>query len=193
LLRRDPSFYARNMGYAWYFAYGSNMQTATFCGRRGIEFVRAAAARAPGWRLVLDKPPLLPIGEAFANIVPEPHSNVMGVAYLVSVDAFDTIDLSEGVLIGNYQRRAIQVIPLAGTAVAVEAFTLVSDRRDPALRPSTRYMALLIAGAIEHGLPDEYVDYLRGVSARPPSLTAQALRPMLEQGMALLRRRRATT
>lgn len=178
------------MDHAWYFAYGSNMQTATFRGRRGIEFVRAAAARAPGWRLVLDKPPLLPIGEGFANIVPDPHSDVIGVAYRVSVDSLDTIDLSEGVLIGNYQRRAIQVVPLADEAGAVEAFTLLSDRRDPALRPSTRYMALLIEGAVEHGLPAEYVEYLRGISARPPTLTAQALRPVLDQGMALLRRRR---
>jgi hypothetical protein len=169
------------------------MQTATFCGRRGIEFICAAAARAPGWRLVLDKPPLLPIGEGFANIVPDPHSDVIGVAYQVSLDSLDTIDLTEGVLIGNYQRRVVQVIPLAGDAAAVEAFTLVSDRCDPALRPSTRYMALLIEGAIEHALPPEYVDWLRGVSAQPPSLAAQALQPMLEQGMALLRRRRSAT
>ena len=96
-------------------------------------------------------------------------------------------------LIGNYQRRAIPVIPLAGDAGAVEAFTLVSERCDPALRPSTRYMALLIEGAIEHGLPAEYVDFLRGISAQPPSPAAQALRPLLEQGMALLRRRRSAT
>jgi len=50
-------------GRIWYFAYGSNMQAATFRGRRGIEPLRALAARLPGWRLVLDKPPLVPVGE----------------------------------------------------------------------------------------------------------------------------------
>jgi hypothetical protein len=93
---RCAPFYARGVGHAWYFAYGSNMQTATFCGRRGIEFERAVAARAPGWRLVFDKPSLLPIGEGFANIVPDPHGEVVGVAYLVSLDSLDTIDLTEG-------------------------------------------------------------------------------------------------
>src|SRR6266571_8462260 len=43
-------------GCVWYFAYGSNMQRATLCGRRGIEPLRALAARAAGWRLALDKP-----------------------------------------------------------------------------------------------------------------------------------------
>jgi cation transport regulator ChaC len=175
---------------AWYFAYGSNMQTATLCGRRGIEFIQAIPARAPGWRLVFDKPPLLPIGEGFANIVPDPDGQVIGVAYEVAIEALETIDLTEGVLIGNYQRRAVEILPLAHEERAMEAFTLVSDRTDPTLRPSTRYMALLIEGAIEHGLPAEYVEYLRGIAALPPSLAAQALRPVLDQGLALLRRRR---
>jgi hypothetical protein len=41
----------------WYFAYGSNMESGTLRGRRGIPFRRAVAARAPGWRVVFDKPP----------------------------------------------------------------------------------------------------------------------------------------
>ena len=65
----------------WYFAYGSNMESATLRGRRGIEYNRAEAARAPGWRLVLDKPPLVSIGGAFANIVPDLAGEVLGVAF----------------------------------------------------------------------------------------------------------------
>ena len=41
----------------WYFAYGSNMETATFRGRRGIAYRQALPARLTGWQLVLDKPP----------------------------------------------------------------------------------------------------------------------------------------
>ena len=64
---RHIAGYCARVPRAWYFAYGSNMQTATFRGRRGIEFRRALPARVPGWRLVLDQPPLLPIGEGFAS------------------------------------------------------------------------------------------------------------------------------
>ena len=175
----------------WYFAYGSNMQTATFCGRRGITFTRAAAARLCGWRLVLDKPPLLPIGESYANIVPDAHSDVLGVAYEVESDALDSIDLSEGVLIGNYERRTVPVLPLVGEGAPFDAFTLVSDRGDASLRPSLRYMALLIEGALEHGLPTEYVDFLRGISACEESRVATAMRPLFDGALALMKPRRS--
>lgn len=63
----------------WYFAYGSNMETATFRGRRGIRPVRTLPARVSGWRLTLDKPPLIPIGGAVANIVPDPGAVVLAL------------------------------------------------------------------------------------------------------------------
>jgi len=68
----------------------------------------------------------------------------------------------------------------------VDAFALTSDRRDPTLTPSERYMACLVAGAEEHGLPPEYVAFLRGVPARPETPEAAALRPLFED---VLRRR----
>jgi cation transport regulator ChaC len=165
----------------WYFAYGSNMQTATFSGRRGIEFRRALAARAAGWRLVLDKPPLVPVGEAFANIVPDTEAAVLGVLYEISPANLEHVELTEGVRIGNYRRIDIPVAALATPATEVTAATLVSDRRDPGLRPSDRYMACLIAGAEEHGLPAEYVACLRGVACAPETAEAARFRPLLDE------------
>ena len=173
----------------WYFAYGSNMDSATLRGRRGIACVRAVAARVAGWRVVFDKPPLAPIGEAFANIVPDPEAVALGVAFDVSEDDLAHIELSEGVLIGNYRRVELAVEPLvACPAPPVTATSLASDRRDATLRPSTRYMELLITGALEHGLPAEYVEVLRAVPAREPSAIARALRPLVDA--ALTRRLR---
>src|SRR5258706_8773585 len=120
---------ARDVDHAWYFAYGSNMQRATLCGRRGITFRRAIAARVPGWRLVFDKPPLLPIGEAYANIIPADGGEVLGVAYELPAAALQTIDLTEGVLIGNYERCALPVMALLDHGAPFDAFTLTSDRR----------------------------------------------------------------
>ncbi len=57
------------------------------------------------------------------------------------------------------------------------------------MRPSTRYMALLIEGALEHGLPGDYVDFLRSVPARPESAAAAELRPLMDQ---VLRRPRGS-
>ena len=174
------------MSAVWYFAYGSNMETATFRGRRGIACTRALAARAAGWRLVLDKPPLVPIGEAFANLLPDPDGAVLGVLYEIAPDELAHLDLTEGVLVGNYDRIAIPVTPLLGPPDTVTAFTLASDRRAPELCPSHRYMACLIAGAEEHGLPPDWIAFLRGVPAVPESAVAKAFRPVVD---AVLRRR----
>ncbi len=146
---------------AWYFAYGSNMQPATFAGRRGIVAHAAVAARLPGWQLLFDKPPLLPVGHGMANVVEAPDAHVLGVAYAIGADDLAHVDLTEGVLIGNYRRVVVTVTPLDGRTDVLDAFTLTSDRRDPSLLPSRRYLTLLIEGAEAHGLPADYVAWLR--------------------------------
>jgi AIG2-like family len=169
----------------WYFAYGSNMESGTLRGRRGIAFTRAVVVRAPGWRVVFDKPPLFPIGEGFANIVADLDATALGVAFEVSADDLAHIELSEGVPIDNYRRVELAVEPLVAVAdLPSEAVSLASDRRDETLRPSTRYMEIVISGALEHGLPADYVEALRAVTARPPSALAQALRPIVDGAMA---------
>lgn len=172
------------MAIVWYFAYGSNMQSATLRGRRGISFRRAVPARALGWRLVFDKPALVPIGESFANIVPDPSAHVLGVAYEVTEQDLEHIELTEGVALGNYQRVAIPAEPLSRLPAArLSAFTLTSEHRDPSLQPSTRYMQLLINGAHEHGLPAEHVDYLRAVPANPPTAEALHFGKLIDQAL----------
>jgi len=173
-------------GRVWYFAYGSNMETKTLRGRRGIEPLCTLGARAGGWRLVLDKPPLVPVGEAFANIVPDAHAAVLGVLYELTPADWEHVELTEGVRIGNYRSVTVRASTLAGPALEVDAFALTSERRDPTLRPSERYMARLIAGAEEHGLPAEYVAFLRTVPAGPETPEAAAFRPLFEE---VLRRR----
>jgi hypothetical protein len=171
------------MSRVWYFAYGSNMEPATFRGRRGIEYSRAVGARLRGWRLVLDKPPLIPIGEAFANIVPEAGADVCGVAYEITAEELEHVEMTEGVLLDNYRRTEIELSPLAPPPAALRAFTLTADRRDPSLLPSDRYMACLIAGALEHGLPAEWIEVLRAVPTTPESAEAARVRPLLDEVM----------
>src|SRR5262249_1910583 len=165
----------------WYFAYGSNMQSETLRGRRGVPFRRAVAVRVRGWRVVFDKPPLFAVGEAFANIVTDVNAVALGVAFEVSEDDLAPIERSEGVMLGTYRRVEPAVEVLAACAAAPQrATSLASERRDPSLQPSTRYMALVVAGALEHGLPAEYVEQLRAVPAREPTAAARALRPLVD-------------
>jgi gamma-glutamylcyclotransferase len=167
------------VSWLWYFAYGSNMQTATFRGRRGIEPRRALAARASGWKLVLDKPPLLSTGHSFANVVREDGATVYGVAYEICQADMAHVDLSEGVGFGNYERVPMEIEALASTTM-LPACTLTSDKRIDGLSPSDRYMGLLIDGAVEHGLPGEWIATLRAIPAVPESEEAKAVRALLD-------------
>ncbi len=147
----------------WYFAYGSNMQSATLRGRRGVEYARAVPARLVGWRLVVDKPSLIGDGNTFANVIRDPRAAVCGVSFEVSEEDMGHIDLTEGVLLGNYERVEVSVEPLANGHQPHLAFTLTSTKQHHEARPSERYMRLLVEGALEHGLPAEYIAFLRTI------------------------------
>ena len=158
------------------------MQTATLRGRRGIDFHRALPGRACGWRLVLDKPGLIPTGGSFANIIPDADAEVWGVLYQIGQADLGHIDLTEGVLIGNYQRIEVPVQPI-GSAPPRDAFTLTSERRAPGSLPSTRYMGLLIAGAEEHGLPADWVAYLQSIPAQSETPEAAQVRSFIDDAL----------
>jgi hypothetical protein len=108
---------------------------------------------------------------------------VLGVAYAITTEDLAHVDLTEGVLIDNYRRIAVRVAPLDGAGAAFEAFTLASERRDVALRPSRRYMALLVDGAEAHGLPAAWIDWLRACPACDETPQALAARSLLDRAM----------
>jgi sulfite reductase (NADPH) flavoprotein alpha-component len=167
----------------WYFAYGSNMQRETFSGRRGIAPLRTVAARVVGWRLVFDKPPLIPMSQSFANLIPDAAAEVWGVLYEVTPEDYAHVEFSEAVPFGNYRRVEVDSHPLAGGAAPVQAYTLVSDRRAPEMRPSRRYRDLIVAGALQHGLPGRWVEFLRAVPAGEESEGDLTLRAGLDRVM----------
>lgn len=171
-----------------YFAYGSNMQAATFAGRRGITPTSARGARVTGWRLVLDKPPLFGPGPAFANLVAEEGAEVFGVVYEIGMDDLTHVELTEGVTLGNYRRTEVTAIPLDPDAAPCAALTLVTDKRDATLLPSTHYMDLLIEGAEAHGLPEAWLAFLRAHPSAPDSPEAAAARARMNGLLAQLRR-----
>ena len=174
---------APRMGHVWYFAYGSNLQSATLRGRRGVAVRRALPVRVHGWRLVFDKPRLFGDGSV-ANIVPDDAGQALGVAYEISADDHAHVELTEGVAIGHYARVEVAVEAISVVDGAPRsAFSLASDQRDATLRPSSRYMGLVIEGALEHALPEFHLDFLRSVPTCEESAEAAALRPMIDAFM----------
>ena len=145
-------------GFRWYFAYGSNMSRAIFIARRGMQPSAAAAGCLEGYRLCFD----LPVGpgeRGVANVVAEHGARTCGVLYRITAEEGERLDRSEGLQGGFYRR--IAVVVTAADAQRVAAFTYQSRYDSRGRKPSARYMGLLLEGAREHGLPAEYVAFLR--------------------------------
>ena len=157
-------------GVAWYFAYGSNMQRATFEGRRGMRPTESLCGRLTGYRLCFD----LPIGSGergVANLAADEKECVCGVLYLVSSEELERLDRTEGVGNGYYERIEVDVEGRDG--VMVRAWTYVSTNGVTGRKPSQRYVGLLLEGAREHGLPPDYVAWLEALELAHDERTDQ--------------------
>lgn len=144
---------------AWYFAYGSNMSRAIFCERRGMCPFTSRPGWLDGYRLVFD----LPVGpgeRGVANVTPEPAVRTHGVLHLLTPEELDRLDRSEGVHAGLYRRILVDVA--TEDAGLVPAYTYQSTWTSSGRKPSARYLGLLVAGAREHGLPEEWLRFLEG-------------------------------
>jgi cation transport regulator ChaC len=144
----------------WYFAYGSNLDPATFEGRRGIQPLARVRARLDGWRLVFD----LPVGpgeRGVANARPDPFARIHGIAYRIGERDGVHLDRTEGVHRGYYARVAVEVVTETGDPL--EAFTYASRAGRPGRKPSARYLGILLRGARHHGLPAEWLAWLEGL------------------------------
>jgi cation transport regulator ChaC len=141
----------------WYFAYGSNLDPDTFLRRRRMRPAEARPGCLHDYRLVFD----LAVGRgerAVANLAAESGAHVHGVVYAISRGQAWWLDRTEGVP-RAYRRVGVSV--RAHDGEIVEGFTYVSERRTPGRKPSERYLNLLLKGARHHGLPEEYVAWLR--------------------------------
>ncbi len=140
-----------------YFAYGSNLTSARMCARvPSARFV--GVARLSGWRLTLDKRGA--DGSGKANLAPDARAQVWGAAYRLDANEWSGLDAHEP----GYERREIQI--LLGKRVQT-AWTYVSGlrTRDPVAHEW--YKRLIVDGARDHGLPEDWIRWLAALPARP--------------------------
>jgi gamma-glutamylcyclotransferase (GGCT)/AIG2-like uncharacterized protein YtfP len=121
-----------------------------------------------GYSLVFNQPGIPLFEPAFANIRPQRGESVHGVLWEITREDLGRLDLQEGG--GNaYDRLVVQVDTDEGP---VEARTYVATRNVSGIRPSRRYLDVLLEGAREAALPGAYIDKL----ARVPVLDIPGLR-----------------
>lgn len=139
------------MARSLYFAYGSNLHLRQFA-RRCPGAKPAGRARLPDYSLAFTRYSTKRKG-GVADIVPEPGGEVWGALYEVDETHLASLDQYEGVP-RSYRRETISVFDDEGRER--EVFTYMAHQTGR-FAPSRMYLDLIVTGAREHKLPEEYV------------------------------------
>lgn len=151
------------------FAYGSNMGSAGLAAK-GVRTARSRCARLGGYDLAFDVPcPFYRVEGGVGNVVETGDSRrqVHGVVHEVEEEGLARLDGIEalGVL---YERRTLNVQTYDGDQVAAETYVGLPAIRDKCLRPSARYIRVLMDGASEQGLDPAWIQRLRDSPTHVP-------------------------
>ncbi len=137
-----------------YFAYGANMDPAVLA-RRGIQPLSSQAAWVDGFHFEFSVPGLPVLEPGFATIRPQEGARVHGVAHRLTTDDLQRLDGFE-----SDQERF--EVPLGGVPEDDQpATTYRSFMHKKGLRPSRRYLHVLIRGAELHDLPVAWIAQLK--------------------------------
>ena len=134
------------------FAYGSNMAASemeAWCPEARF----AGIARLPNHRLALLRRSIRWGGGA-VDIVHAAGDDVWGALYELPDGMLDGLDGKEGE--GWAYRRTAVEVEHGGRRVAAEAYEVLEKEPDE-VPPTRQYAELLLYGARERGLPEEYV------------------------------------
>ncbi len=151
-----------------YFAYGSNMLSRRLKARNRTPSARfIGTGFVEGHRLTFDKVSKDRAGnrsgkcniEATTN----PADRVYGVLFNIPTAEETALDDAEGLGRG-YRKDKVRVLVPDGACAAV---AYIADNTDPLLLPYDWYKAFVIAGAVEHALPEAYVQRLQAVVSQP--------------------------
>jgi len=143
-----------------YFAYGSNMSSERL--RSRISFMQIISrALLKDWKVVFNK--RSNDGSGKANLVESPGAVTWGVLYEIDVQDLDTLDKIEA----GYEHTTVRIWTPDGNVV--EAVTYISENLTDDPRAYKWYKELILSGARENNLPQDYIAYLEELPVKPNS------------------------
>ena len=147
---------------ARYFAYGSNLSVDVIeAWAPGARFV--GPARLDGFRLAfLRRSARWKAGAA--DVIAAPGHVVWGALYAVTREGLAALDRKELVAGSGYRRRDVEVV-CGGERVEATTYEVVDKAQDE-LTPKLEYLALMLQGAHERGLPEEWLAQLAALPER---------------------------
>lgn len=133
----------------YYFAYGANMNTRVLV-RRGLAWVGGEPGVLRDYECLFAVPGLPWIEPGFLTVRQAPGDLVHGVLYEMSADDLQALD--------GYESEQVRfVVSIETGSGTYEATTYRSKRFVPGLKPSRRYKRLVVQGARDHGLPEDWI------------------------------------
>jgi gamma-glutamylcyclotransferase len=145
-----------------YFAYGSNMLTRRLTAEdRAPSAKRVATGYVVGRRLTFDKVSQDASGKCDAEHTDVTTDRVYGVVFEIAESERQALGVAEGLNKG-YEEKMVNVVTQSGVAAHM---AYIATKKEPTLRPYRWYKALTIAGAVEHDLPKDYIEWIRTIEA----------------------------
>lgn len=159
-----------------YFAYGSNMLRERLVARVSTaEGVAVGVVR--DYRLDFAK--ISVDGSGKGDMVASPGDEVWGMLYAFDADQKPDLDRHEG---PHYRAQEVVVSTPSGEETAW-AYMADPQRRDPSKAPYDWYLALIVAGARQGGLPEAYI---QAVEATAFDVDGEADRTTRQEALAAL-------
>lgn len=101
-------------------------------------------------------------GSAKCDIVPSSASGVSVWGVLFEIPSAERAGLDEAEGLGSGYRLVSVSVKMCESR-AIDAFTYRAIAIDTRLKPFVRYKNLVVSGALEHGLPTDYIELLNQV------------------------------
>jgi cation transport regulator ChaC len=147
-----------------YFAYGTNMLSRRLkAGSRAPSATFIGTGYVSGRRLTFDKVSKDGSGKCDIESTTNPTDRVYGVLFEIDTSEEGKLDTAEGLGKG-YKKETVTVI--MQNREKNEAIAYVATEKEPVLLPYHWYKAIVIAGAVEHKLPPDYIEWLRAFNSQ---------------------------
>lgn len=155
-----------------YLAYGSNMLIARLR-RRAPSAARLGITCLPGYELRFSKKST--DGSAKCDLRRNTASGTIAYGVVFTIDDRDIPELDDAEGCDRGYRKDTFAVEVEGHGL-LDAVAYIAERSTPDSLPYDWYVKLVLAGAIEHGLPDDYRAAIAATPSRPDPDPARAAR-----------------
>lgn len=163
----------------WTFGFGSNMSVSNVENKKGHKVLDHEVGVVKGYKMRFDIPAMPKVEPAFANVSKASEGDeVHGVAIKISEEDMKALDAQERayhkveVTVEGYSGRKIENCSMY---INTTANFLPPEKQNP----SSRYLNLLIKGALEADLNEAYIDKLKATKTYTADEETRAIRAKL--------------